>query len=213
MMDKRYRIGNAQSIGCREVQNNYFSSSYNEVGDLLTVLADGNIDHPNGRNAAVLAVEYCADIFTQKYSIPLNEYAGQFLLDTALAANKRVQEAIYIGRSPRLSLTMVLLRGKELNYFNVGANRVFVYNGHNERILGNDAYNLYSSGRCILSTKNVIALLSNGAYMYMHPLERIKIITSRQKINDKAQAMIDSINEKGLDKQMNATALLIECRV
>ena len=213
MMANRYRIGNAQSIGYREIQNNYFSSSFNEAGDLLAVLADGNIDHTNGRMAAVLAVECCIDTFAHKYAIPQNEYAGQFLLELALKANRCVQEAIYLGRSPRLSLSLVLFRGQELNYFNVGANRIFLYNKHNERILGNDATDSYSSGRCKLSAKNIVGLLSSGAYLYMHPMERIKIIAARKKINDKAQEIIDTNNEKGFDIQLNATALLIELRV
>jgi hypothetical protein len=209
-MIKRYLIGNAQTIGCREIQNNFFSTAYNDDGDLLAVLADGTIDHPNGRIAAILAVECCILTFTQRFSLIQTVDIDRFLLETALKANRRVQDAIYLGRSPRLSLTMVLLSGKSMHFFNVGVNRIFLYNGHNEQILGNYLNDSYSYGAYNLSSKDIVGMLSSGAYTDAHPMERIRIMDSSEKIFDKAQAIIESINNKGLEIQLNATALLIE---
>ena len=209
-MISHYLMGNAQTIGAREVQNNYFSAAQNGAGDLLAVLADGTIDHPNGRIAAIMAVGYCINTFTQKFSRVEPIYTAQFLLDTALKANRRVQDNVFIGKSPRLSLTMALFRGNELNYFNVGVNRIFLYNGHNEQVLGGGVNTPYAEGRCELADKNVIGILSAGAYADAHPMERIRIMASKKKLYDKAQAMIESVSKKRLTIQLNATALLIE---
>lgn len=209
-MIERYLIGNAQTIGSREIQSNMFSSVYNDAGDLLAVLADGAVDHPNGRIAAIIAVNCCVNTFIQKFprTEPIN--ASQFLLDTARKVNRSVEDAVFIGKSPRLSLTMTLFRGKELYFFSVGVNKMFLYNGHNELVLGSDANHSHSNGRCNLSPRNIVGVLSAGAYTNMHPIERIKIIESRKQVYDKAQAIIESVNKKGLPKQLSATALLIE---
>jgi len=208
-MTDRYLIGNAQTIGYRETQSNVFSTAYDDAGDLLAVLADGAIDHPNGRVAAIIAVGCCVNAFIQKFSRIEPAQISQFLLETALKANKNIQDSVYIGKSPRLSLTMALFRDRELHYFNVGTNKLFLYNGHNERALGSDANNPNSYGKCVLSPRNIVGILSAGAHDRAHPMERIKIIESNSEIFDKAQAIIASANKKGLTKQLSATALLI----
>lgn len=206
-MINRYQIGNAQTIGSRDVQSNYFSTVYNDEGNLFAVLADGTIDHPNGRKAAIMAVEYCVDSFLWNWSNVQSEY---FLLEMALRVDKHVKDAIYIDRSPRLSLTMVLFAGHQAHYFNVGVNKIYVYNRHNERLLSDNAVCAYSNGIYELSSKNIVGIFSSGAYADSHPMERINIVGSKKKAYDKAQDIVESINGKGLNHQMNATALLIE---
>jgi len=209
-MTDRYLIGNAQTIGSREIQNNVFSTAYNDAGDLLAILADGAVDHPNGRIAALIAVGCCVNTFIQKSSRVESKETGRFLLDTAMKANRNVQDAVFIGKGPRLSLTMALFRGKELHCFNVGLNKTFLYNGHNEKALGADAKNSFFNGKCDLAPKDVVGILSAGAYASAHPMERIKIIESDRDIFDKAQAIIETVSNKRLAVQLSATALLVE---
>ena len=209
-MTDRYMIGNAQTIGYREIQSNVFSTAYDDAGDLLAVLADGAIDHPNGRIAAIIAVGCCVNTFIQQFSRIESIHINKFLLDTALKANRSIQDSVYIGKSPRLSLTMALFRENEMHYFNVGVNKIFLHNGHNERILGTGANNTNSYGKCSLSPKDIVGILSAGAHDRAHPIERIRIIESNLDIFDKAQAIIAAVNKKGLTKQLSATALLIE---
>ena len=209
-MFERYRIGNAQIIGRKKVQSNYFSTKYNKSGDLLAVLADGTIDHPNGRKAAMLAVEYYIDALSQNlYSGHLNLFA----LDTAIRANRHIQSLIYIGRIPRLSLSVVLFSKGEIGYFNVGANEIFLYDGDNERIVSDDTRNpniSYSSGRLKVRSKSVIGIMSAGIYAFTHPMERLRIIESKINTFEKAQAMVEVVNNKKLNNQLNATTLLVE---
>ena len=209
-MNDRYMIGNAQTIGCREIQSNFFSTAYNEDGDLFAVLADGAIDHPNGRAAAVVAVESCVSAFRQKLFYVERENASQFLLDTALKAGRHVQDVVYLDRVPHLSLAMALFRGNDVQFFNVGANRIFFYNGHNERVLGDFANSAYANGRCSIPPGNVIGFFSTGAHAYLHPMERINIIESKGEVFDKAQTIVDILCDKGLSNQLNATVLLVE---
>ena len=209
-MINRYLIGNAQTIGYREVQNNYFSTIYNDAGDLLAVLADGSIDHRNGRMAAIVAVGSCVSTFTQKFSNLEPEQTGDFLLQTALKAKRQVQDTVYIGKIPRVSLTMALFRGQDMYYFGVGTNKIFLYNGHNERILSEESASPYYGGKLAVDNKNIIGVLSAGAYENAHPMERIKVIESKAEIHDKAQTIIESVSKKNLMVQLNATVLLIE---
>ena len=210
-MNNRYLIGNAQLIGSREIQSNYFATAFNENGDLLAVLADGTIDHPNGRAAAIMAVENCTNIFRQRYAIVQHEQGNhQFLFETAMKANRRIQETFYFGRSPRVSLSLVLFSGDKLQYFNVGVNQIYIYNGHNERTLGNIASSSYSSGVCGLPPANIVGLFSAGAHANAQPMERIKVIESKKEVFDKAQAIIESVRKKGLEIQLNATVILVE---
>jgi len=209
-MTNRYLVGNAQTIGRREIQNNIFSTAYNDAGDLLAVLADGTIDHPNGRIAAIIAVGCCINTFIQKFPHVESAHAARFMMETALKANRKVVDAVYLGKSPRLSLTMAMFRDNGMHFFSVGVNRIFLYDGHNERAIGADANNPYSDGMCDLSPGSIVGILSVGAYSHAHPMERIKIVESRKSVFDKAQDIIGSVDKKGLTNQLSATALLIE---
>ncbi|MDR2712338.1 MAG: hypothetical protein LBB91_04400 [Clostridiales bacterium] len=206
-MLNRYQIGNAQTIGRHEVQTNYFSTISNKTGELFAVLADGTIDHQNARLAATMAVEFC--VYSFLYNLNLKD-AGRFLFETALKANERIQDSFYLGKNPRLSLSMALFMGKELQYFNVGQNNICYYNGHNELALGNDLNNPYSGGQCNLAAHDIIGIFSSGVSGITHPMERLKIIGAKKEIFAKAQTLIELVNKKNLDNQANATALLIE---
>ena len=208
-MINTYQIGNAQTIGRREVQSNYFSTRQNNAGDLLAVLADGTIDHANGRTAAVMAVEYCVEVFLRNI---FHKYTEETLLETALQANRYVQDTVYMDKSPRLSLSMVLFTYEEILYFSVGSNKIFLYDGYSERPLGGDGNSPYVNGQFPLPKKCVIGILSAGAHSITHPMERIKIVESEIETFDKAQAFIELTKGKRQDNQANATVLLIDVR-
>ena len=207
-MAKKYLIGNAQTIGSCEEQSNYFAIVDNDSDELLAVLADGTIDHPNGRKAAILAVRYCIEEFKQN---KLNSQEHQKMLGTALQASRYIQERIYIGKSPRVSLTMVILKAQTLQYFNVGNNRLYLYDGHRERIIDHNTTKPYTSGKYDLKPKTVLGIMSAGAGSVTHPAERIKIVGTKGKSTyDKAQAIIKIVESRGRHNRKNATVLLIE---
>ena len=195
------RIGNAQTIGAREVQSNYFSTTHNN-NELLALLCDGSIDHPNGRIAAVIAAQLCRRAFLNR-----SDYISskQFLFETAAKVNQYINDHIYIGKIPHLSLCMALLSENKLRVFNVGVNRVLIFDGYNEYLISEDIYNEYE-----ITSKHTIEMLSNGSYITLHPMERILILETRSAAQDKALAIIQAINAKNLDNQQNATVVLVE---
>jgi hypothetical protein len=105
---------------------------------------------------------------------------------------------------------MALFRDQDMYYFGVGSNKIFLYNGHNERILSEDSTKPYSDGKITLEQKNIIGILSLGAYENAHPKERLRVIEAKTEIFDKGQAIIESVSKKNLIIQQNATVLLIE---
>ena len=212
-MNKRYKTGNAQYIGTCGIQANYFSIIPNEAGDLLAVLADGTVDHMNGRRAAIMAVEICVHDFLQNKS---GEYTSQFLFDTALKVNREVEDVFYIDKKPHLSLSIALFTNKKLHYFDMGNNRICIYNGHTELVLGSNTDNLFNLGEIELPSKTSVGIFSAGIYFVTNHMERknivgrIKLMDFKDKAFGKAQGIVNLVKLKGLTEQMNATALLVE---
>ena len=207
-MIKNYDIGNGQTIGSGEIQSNYFSTVFNNAGNLFAVLADGGIDHQNGRKAAILAVEFCVDAFLMGRISPDKNNA---MYELALKVNRRLEEVLYMDRSPKLSLTIVLIRSQELFYFNAGSNRIYYYDGMNERSLDGDIESSHSLGKLEMIPGDVVGMYSAGVHTITHPMERIEIAESSDvSAFDRAQAVIETVIHKGLQNQLNATVLLIE---
>ena len=203
-------IGNAQMIGRRENQSNYFSTIYNDDGDMLAILSDGLIDHPNARKGAILAVEFCNYEFSQNRFELTNEKEA---INTILKVNKFLQETIYTSRIPRISISISLFIQDILYFFNVGINKLYLYNEDNERLLNYDKEKAYSFGKYKLNPKNIVSMYSSGIYSSTHPLERIKIINEKEyTIFEKSQNIIEIISSKNLENQANATAVLIEVK-
>ena len=215
--NKRYMIGNAQWIGLREVQSNYFSTSVTNTGDLIAAVADGSVDHPNGRKSAVIAVEHCVDKlmraeFPRDGGLP---ETSRFLLEIAMEANKRVRDFVYLGVTPRLSLTLVYFTGKAAHFFDVGTNKFFLYNGRNEQLLNQPAATPYRAGRHDIKRGDVFGIFTPGAYATTQPAERMRIVGKASKGNvfDKAQAIIEAVKASNFLNQLNATVLLMEAKI
>jgi len=204
-----YRTSNAQIIGKREFQCNYISSVYNKRGNFLAVLSDGTIDHPNGCIAAEIAAEYCIKAFVDKNCAD----KGQFLYKTAIGASKHIRNEIYLGKTPRVSLTLLLFEGKTIHYFNVGANRIYIYDGVNELPLTNDSRSAFDLGEFNLFSKDTVAIFSRGLHVNLIDRERLNILNNETRIYDKAMAIVETVNKKNIVNQNNATALLVEVKV
>jgi len=204
-----YRTSNAQIIGKREFQCNYISSVYNKHGNFLSVLSDGTIDHPNGCIAAKIAAEYCIGAFINNNCTD----KSQFLYKTAIGASKHIRSEIYLDKIPRVSLTLALFEGKTVYYFNVGANRIYIYDGVNELPLTNDSRSAFDIGEFNLFSKDTVAIFSKGLHVNLIARERIGIFNNEIKINDKAMAIVETVNKKNIVNQNNATALLVEVKI
>jgi len=205
-----YRISNAQMMGKQEFQRNYIASAYHKNGNFLAVLSDGTIDHPNGCIAAEISAEYCIKVFENNTSA----VKGQFLYNTAIGASHYIRSEIYLDKTPRVSLTLLLFEGKTLHYFNVGANRIYIYDGINELPLINDSRAAFNLGEFNLFHKDIVAVFSTGLHKNLIARERINIFNHNEtSISNKAMAIVETVNRKDIVNQNNATAFLVEVKI
>ncbi|MCI9080186.1 MAG: hypothetical protein HFH68_14970 [Lachnospiraceae bacterium] len=195
-----YKIGNAQTAGSCYFQSNYFSVGNRNRNCVFAVLADGSIDHINGRRCAVLAVEACVQKF---YSRPEEgvtgffDYIAEYIL-------KEIRRFIYIGKVPALSLSLLFIKDKELFYYTVGNNRLFIYDGRNYKILEE------RSGQAGFGRRMTAGMFSNGAWEALKEKEVISYLEKKQHPFDKAQQMLKGIMEKNSKETGNATIILVE---
>lgn len=196
-----YKTGNAQTTGGCYFQSNYFSVRNSRT--VFAVLADGSIDHINGRKSAILAAEACIKKF---YSMPEEgvleffDYIAGFML-------KETRRLIYLGKMPALSLSMLFIKDGELFYYTVGNNKIFLYNGRDYKILQE------RSGRAGFGRKMVTGMFSCGAWEALKEKEIVPYLEKKQHPFDKAQQLLKCIMDKNRKEAGNATVILIESRL
>ena len=118
---------NAQELGCREEQQDYFA--YNDIFDMdvvkkfgcAAVLSDGMGGLKNGRDAAVAGVE----AFLQSY----RDYADESddidsaMREALLDANEAVKRCTGAGAT----MVAVIVKGSCLNWISVGDSRIYLF--------------------------------------------------------------------------------------
>ncbi|MDE7312403.1 MAG: hypothetical protein K2N87_12420 [Eubacterium sp.] len=230
-MQETYRIGNAQSIGSRHIQSNYFASKIITETECLAVLSDGAIDHINGRRCAILAVEACVQEFMH---IPREAKPPLFFDFVAARILRDMRELLYLGKTPYLSLSIQYFRDGQLFYYTVGSNRLFLFDGMDYHILSGgsgagivqgkapgSARTDMGQGRlpvaagaqcgCVAYKKGMTAgMLSLGAWEALREKELVSILRRKGHPYEKAQRMLLRIKEKNQKAAGNATVLLVE---
>ncbi len=201
-VQKRYRIGNAQTIGTRHTQSNYFSAKDQEPA--LAVLADGTIDHINGRRCAVLAVE----AYMQESSRILNNMDDRdallFFSFVAKKIQKEMRETIYMGKTPYLSMSCLVVSKEKLFYYTVGKNQVIL-------LYNSQLQYLAAGSGCVSFYPGMTAgLLSAGVQEALREREIISCLHKRAHPYEKAQEMIQKVIGKNRKRAGNATVLLVE---
>jgi len=197
----KYQIGNAQTIGSFEFQSNYFSTL--ELFDsVFGVLADGTIDHENGRRASIIATETSMLAF-RHHADNMEDTPLFFDLLTSQII-KNIQDKVYLGKTPYLSFTGVYIQNRLLRYFTVGENCLFIFDGQALLQINDRA------GELKLKKNDTVCLVSKGVYQALNEVSLIKILSSKKNIYDKAQIMIEAINTKNLKNASNSTVLLIK---
>ncbi len=192
-MSRRY--GNAQTIGSNVTQNTYFMTK--QIGDgFLAVLADGTIDSVTGAYAAILACETVAKGFV--YS---EDAAGQLELQFARAA-ALLNERLYKGRQPRVSLLAACFVGNRMFYRNVGDLSLVSYHG------GGLTVDREGAGQ--LDVKGVTTLLcSQGVWQALAEIDIEKLLSGRGHPYQKAQNIIEAVNRRNLKNQRSALAVIV----
>lgn len=194
-----YRIGNAQTIGTYHNQSNYFSIRSDNF--VLAVLADGTIDHINGRRCAVLAVEICMREFLVQ--MPKEEVLPFFDF-LAGKVQKEIHQYIYSGKMPNLSLSLLFLKDRELFFYTVGNNQVFLYDGKDYKLLRE------RSGQVSFGEKMTAGMVSGGVHEALQEKEIVSYLKKKEHPFDKAQKLILGVRKKNRKRAGNATVILVE---
>lgn len=199
-MRELYRVGNAQSIGFGQIQSNYFAS-YAGGEECLLVLADGTIDHINGRRCAILAVEACMREYLE---MPVQTQLPDFFHTVAAKILYDMHEILYLGKAPYLSLACQLIRNGTLFYYQAGGCQMFLYDGMQYRILTG------TSGSEKMEKGTMAGIVSDGICKALHEKDMISCLSGNLHPYDKAQRMILKVKEKNRKTAGNATVVCAE---
>lgn len=208
---RRYHIGNAQSIGKMEIQSNYFAASV--TPDFASAaVADGGIDHINGRTAAVIAVEkmmaaLSGGILSREHFLEITEGAAKNII-------RAVKDYMYRGRTPSLSLSAICISEGAAYYYIVGDVRIYVYNDRNIR----DINGLGPGGVYHVKSGDNFMLVSRGGYEALAPVEMLQFLRGEEKKYGrsgegayyKAVGLVGEADRKNMNHAGNTTVVLLE---
>lgn len=191
-MNYDLQIGNAQTIGMRSFQSNYFMTDPRKDG-ILAVMADGLIDSVNGMRAAVMACEITKNLF-----VPDNSQ------EVFIKCNKTIGEKIYKGRMPRVSLGMVWMEPHRLLWRMIGHLKLYLY-------LAGDLVPIEDSfGSYHIGPEEKVALCSPGIYRSVSEAELFQVLREAIHPYDKAQKILERAQNKRRREQENATIVILE---
>ena len=209
----KYIIGNAQTIGSMENQSNYFAV-FSEP-NLVAVMADGGIDHVNGRKAAVIGVENMAGVFTEK--ILNKNHFDEVVNKAVLNIRQNVKDYIYRGRMPGLSLSVLCVSDGTAYFYSVGDISIFVYDYRNIRnihgISFNNIYEIKSAENFMMASRGVCSALTQVEMLQFLQEEKSgkKARGSfEERAYNKSVKIIEEINRKNIKDAENATVVLLE---
>lgn len=192
-MNRRY--GNAQTIGDNVTQNTYFMTK--QMGDgFLAVLADGTIDSVTGAYAAILACESIAKGFVSPEDAD-RQLELQFAR-TAVLLNER----LYKGRQPRVSVLAACFLGNRMFYRNVGDLSLLCYDGRELAVKEAESGQLEVGGVTTL-------LCSQGVRQALGEMDLEKLLSGRRHPYEKAQNIIEAVNRRNLKNQRSALAVIV----
>ena len=212
-----YSIGNAQSIGGMEIQSNYFAAYVmpGAPGFVSAAVADGGIDHVNGRKAAIIAVEnmmaaLSGGILSREHFAEVSERAAKNII-------RDVKDYIYRGRTPNLSLSAICVSEGAAYYYTVGDVRVYVYNDRNIR----DINGLGVNGVYNVKYGDNFMLVSRGGYEALAPVEMLQFLNGEDKkyrrssesAYYKAVGLVGEADRKNIKNAKNTTVVLLEGEV
>ena len=124
VLSRELKIGQAQSIGTRTLQQDHMQITRN-MGSLLLLMADGAGE--DGQAAAKIAVDTFADMFKDYHASDKPLY---FFQRAANAANQRIVNVLE-ERQGTASLAAVIIRDSKVYYCVVGGVSIAIYrNGH-----------------------------------------------------------------------------------
>lgn len=193
-MNRRY--GNAQTIGTCLHQNTYFMVRQ-ERDCLLAVLSEGAIDSVTGAYGAILSCETVLKGFSFARDVR-GELERQFHW-TAVVLNER----LYKGRAPRISLLAACFRGPDVTYRRVGDLSLACFDGKDLTVPEPE------SGELKVSEGGIL-LCNQGVWQALNEIEIGKLMAGRTHPYKKAQKMIEAINQRNLKDQKSTVLVIVK---
>jgi serine/threonine protein phosphatase PrpC len=183
---------------------------------LVSVAADGVIDHVNGRRAAVIAVD------SLKKSFAYGSDAGDFtrfkkaVEDTLPKIRRDVEDYVSAGRFPALFIAVARMLGEQAYFYVKGDIRIYSYNIREKKIKRIEGADLTEAYK--VSRGESFAVASRGVYEALSDTELLSclirknsgIFAKQERVYEKALRAIEKVNGKNIKYAKNATIVLIE---
>lgn len=117
-------IGNAQTIGTREKQDDSFGTCIKEYG-IMAVVADGIGGYINGNLASQITVETFLDEFEKRN---VTENLSYYFQKTSMLSNERIRDEFGEAKGGT-TVVSVVLKDDKLFWTSVGDSNIAVYRG------------------------------------------------------------------------------------
>lgn len=204
---KGVQIGNGQTIGSREIQCDYFST-VTTVNGVMGVLADGIGRLSGGQLASTIAVKTFIREFEKIDDL---SNPSDFFRNAISLSNKEILKNLK-GTKGGTTLAAALVSKGYLYWASVGGNVIAVFrNGELIKINVKSNNDIEIGSEPIELEKNdKVILFSDGVYNSLNEVELARILASYLAPNDAAQEIIESINQKKLENQDNATIVILQ---
>ena len=203
------KIGNAQLIGQRENQNDYFSviSGKSKQDHLFAVIADGITNKKTGRYSAILTVDILrANFLNRTYlNLGINDYYEKSFKEI----DKKLHDYIQ-GNKVVATLISVIVKNHILYYASIG-NCLLLICRRGELFIINDINSSEIQINNFPLTQGDIAMLcSKGVYESLMEMEILCELMETKHPYNKCQNLMRLIQRKSLKNQDNATIIIVE---
>jgi len=199
-------VGNAQLIGQREYQNDYFSTLTYE-GCFLAVIADGLTDKPAAKTAAIITV----DTLRKNFKLDRHIHIGfeRYVKESLYEVQKMLRAENYANITGATLIAM-LIRDGIMHFASLGDCSLFIYRRHELMPLNRTYSTMMEIKRMALDKKDIAILCSKGARESLTEMEIIWQMEQKIHPYSKCQNLISLIRSKSLTYQDNATIVVAE---
>ena len=138
-------------------------------------------------------------------NIPERSAVSVFFESLAAKIVRDMHEIIYLGKTPYLSFSCQYFCDRELYYYSVGGNQVFLFDGSEYHLLKENC------GRIRFERGMTAGIISHGVWEALNEKEMISYLIKREHPYDKAQKMIMGVKEKNRKIAGNAAVVVEGC--
>ena len=200
------QVGNAQLIGEKEHQNDYFSTiAYHN--SFLAVIADGLSDKPAAKSAALIVVETLKNNFNRGSHNIIG--IDRYFRESVEEIKKRLHFENY-GNVIGATLIAMLIRNGMMHFASLGDCSLFLYRRHELMPLNNIYGTNIEIKRIPLEKRDIAIICSRGARESLTEMELIWQMEKKIHPYNKCQNLIRLIRSKSLLHQDNATIIITE---